>query len=116
LRYRPRIARAPLTQSAPYDALRPAAETLAPSLTAPSTSPVPAIRLVLSGSPGQWTPLRDLLGTSGSDRNFVVEVESDGVAYLRFGDGEHGLAPDSGARFVATYRVGNGTAGNVGAE
>jgi predicted phage baseplate assembly protein len=46
----------------------------------------------------------------------VVEVENDGTAYLRFGDDEHGRRPDSGMTFAATYRVGNGVAGNVGAD
>ncbi|HEY4572807.1 MAG TPA: putative baseplate assembly protein, partial [Thermoanaerobaculia bacterium] len=34
---------------------------------------------------------------------------------LRFGDDENGRAPVKDASFTATYRVGNGTAGNVGA-
>jgi predicted phage baseplate assembly protein len=44
----------------------------------------------------------------------VVEVEHDGAATLRFGDGVHGRRPDTGTAFEATYRVGNGVAGNVG--
>jgi predicted phage baseplate assembly protein len=46
----------------------------------------------------------------------VLEVENDGVASLRFGDDEYGQLPESGTSFIATYRVGNGTAGNIGAE
>jgi predicted phage baseplate assembly protein len=34
---------------------------------------------------------------------------------LRFGDDVHGRRPETGTDFTATYRVGNGTAGNVGA-
>ena len=34
---------------------------------------------------------------------------------LRFGDGVHGRRPETGTEFEATYRVGNGTAGNIGA-
>jgi predicted phage baseplate assembly protein len=45
----------------------------------------------------------------------VVETESDGSASLRFGDDVNGQRPDSGTQFQADYRVGNGTAGNVGA-
>src|SRR5262249_33234057 len=45
-----------------------------------------------------------------------VEVDDGGGASLRFGDGEHGARPDTGTQFTATYRVGNGAAGNVGAE
>jgi predicted phage baseplate assembly protein len=63
-----------------------------------------------------WTPELDLLADSATDTHFVVEVESDGSAHLRFGDGTNGKRPDSGTVFTASYRIGNGTAGNVGAE
>lgn len=63
-----------------------------------------------------WTPLPNLLQAGPGDANFVVEVEYDGTAHLRFGDNTNGLRPDSGTAFAATCRVGNGTAGNVGAE
>ena len=45
-----------------------------------------------------------------------METENDGIAVLRFGDDVHGQRPDPGTAFKATYRVGNGTSGNVGAE
>ena len=35
---------------------------------------------------------------------------------LRFGDGTNGKLPETGAVFTAVYRIGNGTAGNVGAN
>ncbi len=63
-----------------------------------------------------WDPRRDLLGSGPGDRDFVVEVESDGTAALRFGDEIHGLRPDSGTEFETRYRVGMGVAGNVGSE
>ena len=50
------------------------------------------------------------------DRHFVVEIDNDGIAHLRFGDGELGFQPPAGMTFSATYRVGNGVSGNVGAE
>ena len=64
----------------------------------------------------QWLPQQDLLEQDESDLAFVVEVESDGTAKLRFGDNMNGKSPESGTAFVATYRIGNGTAGNVGAD
>ena len=85
-------------QTVPQDAL--------PALT--STS-------VLNAQTKHWTPLRDLLNSEPSDTEFVVEVERDGTASLRFGDNTHGLRPDPGTSFTASYRVGNGAAGNVGA-
>ncbi|MFX8565767.1 hypothetical protein ABTL91_19505, partial [Acinetobacter baumannii] len=50
------------------------------------------------------------------DRDFVAEIDNDGHAHLRFGDGELGRAPEVGSQFTATYRVGGGSAGNIGAE
>ena len=65
----------------------------------------------------EWTVRQDLLDSTPLDRDFVVETESDGGAWLRFGDGQQlGRRPESATQFMATYRVGNGTAGNVGAE
>lgn len=61
-----------------------------------------------------WSPRQDLLGSSATAPELVVESEHDGTAWLRFGDGEHGLRPAPGSRFTASYRVGNGVAGNVG--
>ncbi|WP_028580797.1 putative baseplate assembly protein [Desulfogranum japonicum] len=62
-----------------------------------------------------WLPQRDLLASSPFDRDFVVETENDGSVFLRFGDDEHGMRPNAGVEFQATYRVGNGTSGNIGA-
>jgi hypothetical protein len=78
---------------------------------------IPAITLtsVLHGTT-TWKPQYDLLADSPTDANFVMEVESDGTARLRFGDDVNGLRPQPDSVFTAAYRVGNGTAGNVGAE
>jgi len=63
-----------------------------------------------------WTPQRDLLGSERFAREFVVETENDGSAWLRFGDGQFGAAPIAGQRLLARYRLGGGARGNVGAE
>ena len=63
-----------------------------------------------------WTAEQDLLADSATDTHFVVEIESDGTARLRFGDNMNGLRPESDTKFTASYRIGNGTAGNVGAD
>ncbi|WP_263381646.1 putative baseplate assembly protein [Granulicella arctica] len=74
-------------------------------------------QVTLTSDPAQtWTAKNDLIESSPSDNDFVVEVDSGGFAHLRFGDGELGAQPPAGMTFSATYRVGNGTAGNVGAE
>ena len=83
----------------------------------PNTA-VPAITLsgTLNANTATWTPEQDLLESGESDTVFVVEVEYTGAATLRFGDDVNGLAPQSDTVFVADYRIGNGTAGNVGAD
>lgn len=63
-----------------------------------------------------WTPQLELLESNARDRDFVVEIDNSGRAHLRFGDGDLGRVPIPGTRLTATYRVGNGTRGNVGAE
>ncbi|MCX4677164.1 putative baseplate assembly protein [Streptomyces sp. NBC_01433] len=63
-----------------------------------------------------WTARRDLLGSGHRDRHLVGELEDDGRVALRFGDGRHGARPPAGARLALHYRLGGGTAGNVGAE
>ena len=63
-----------------------------------------------------WKPRPDLLNSNRDATAFVVETETDGSSYLRFGDNRHGLRPQSGSTFYATYRVGNGIRGNVGSE
>ncbi|WP_031481614.1 putative baseplate assembly protein [Streptomyces bicolor] len=76
---------------------------------------LPAVRLH-SGEDEIWEPRRDLLGSGPRDRHFVGELEDDGRLALRFGDGRHGARPTPGSRLALHYRLGGGTAGNVGAE
>ena len=63
-----------------------------------------------------WQPRRDLLNSDDEAPHFVAESEHDGSALLRFGDDHHGKRPQSNTKFMAAYRIGNGLAGNVGAE
>ena len=70
----------------------------------------------LTASLETWSPQRDLLSSGSVDSHFVVEMDDDRVAHLRFGDGVCGRRPDAGAQFLASYRIGNGVAGNVSAE
>lgn len=78
----------------------------------------------LNGVTDRWIPRQDLLGSQESDRVFAMETESDGTSILRFAtpvdagssEATNGLVPAPGTSFRAFYRVGNGAAGNVGAE
>ena len=76
-----------------------------------SSSPV-----VFKGEPTSWQARADLLQSRATDGHFVVEIENDGQAQLRFGDDTLGRRPKSETEFTADYRIGNGAAGNIGAE
>lgn len=116
-RYYPRLSQSPVTFAVPFTPPDPASPTASAAalLTQDPGQAVPVISLTDSAGSG-WAPQRDLLSSGPADRHFVVEVERDGTAFLRFGDGEHGALPDPGLTFTAAYRVGNGTSGNVGRD
>jgi predicted phage baseplate assembly protein len=77
---------------------------------------LPQLRLeeATPSGPAWWEPRRDLLGAGGRERALVAEIEDDGRARLRFGDGDLGRAVEPGATLWAHYRIGNGPAGNLG--
>lgn len=113
--YRPSLQYTPLTFSQQIVSGMPASTML----TQDVRQALPQITLSDDSDEGvdsQWKPKRDLLGSGPDDQHFVAEVNNDGRAHLRFGDDELGERPDAGMAFLATYRVGNGLAGNVGAE
>lgn len=136
-RFHPRLQQAPLTQTARVRKLDPITkkQQLVPfdpeaSASAafqwPMEDTIPAITLRENDSSRKtWQPRRDLLGSTTLDPHFVAEIEGDGFATLRFGNGQtdqdtqlgqHGLRPAFGTSFDATYRVGNGKQGNIGAD
>lgn len=138
-KFRPVLKGAPLTFSAPLDTRLPAAAMPAqdPRRALPQITRLTGLPDVCSepDEPGrdaararlleginpndsiwQWSPQRDLLNSQSTDRHFVAELDNDGHAHLRFGDGELGCKPDACMNFAATYRVGNGGSGNVGAD
>jgi hypothetical protein len=78
---------------------------------------LPALRLIENDDLTRpWRPRHDLLASSRFDRHFTVEVGNEGQAQIRFGDGFHGAKPLADSTFAALYRIGNGPAGNLGAE
>jgi len=75
--------------------------------------------VLVAGTPDprwRWLPRYDLLESGPDDRHFVVEIDDDGAAHLRFGDGVLGAQPQAGDFFRAASRIGNGPAGNVGRD
>jgi hypothetical protein len=126
-RFRPQLAAGPLSYASPAFTIpekggapeRGAFDTSGPAagaLIVDVADVLPQVALFDPAAPMAWQPQRSLLGSSAEDFNFVVEIDDQGMANLRFGDGEHGRRPDTGAQFLASYRIGNGAAGNVGAE
>jgi hypothetical protein len=133
-RFAPRLSKGPLTFSQPLPDGGPATGLLRQDprlalpwiwLLSPADPPIRTDDVISQPDPNdpqrsryfqRWTARRDLLASHGEDAHFVVEMDDDGRAHLRFGDGELGMLPEAGDAFEATYRVGNGPSGNVGAE
>ncbi len=131
-RFRPRLRAAPVTQ-VPHQLVeealpdgsgtRQVLRTFDPNgparlaIGAPAAVVLPDVRV--RDEDGPWSVRADLL-SSRTSRDVVVEVDDEGVAWLRFGR-RYGALPDAGApprpgaRMTARYRAGNGTAGNLGA-
>ncbi|MGE5049427.1 MAG: baseplate J/gp47 family protein, partial [Deltaproteobacteria bacterium] len=110
--FRPALLNAGITHAQPYVAgppWPPAAETL-------FQDPRRAIASLQIKGPEGWRVKRDLLASHALDAHVVVEIERDGTAFLRFGDGVHGKPAPDQEPLVCSYRVGNGTLGNVGAD
>jgi hypothetical protein len=112
-RYRPLLQQSPITFADPYD---PTASANAAFAKRVLDALLPVILLSVPGEADTWSPLRDLLSSRFDVKQFVVEVENDGSAYLRFGDGIFGERPVPGTDFHARYRVGNGITGNIGPD
>lgn len=125
--FRPTLASFPLTFRQPLRRNAPASALLAQD----PRQALPALSLALIADPSlpagarpkraklqanTWSARVDLLASDGDDPHFVVEIDDEGVAHVRFGNDRIGRRPDAGSTFAATYRVGNGLAGNVGAQ
>ena len=120
-RFHPHLQRRPLTQAAPDPFAGDQAGQPVPASVAMLCSPHAALPAIVLNTVAEqpeppWQPRRDLLNSGPGDHHFVAEVEADGLATLRFGDDRFGKRPNAAAQFTASYRVGNGLRGNVGAE
>ena len=127
-RLRPRLQYGPLTQQSyvrnaqdqwvRFDPKAPAAEAMQWSLrdTQPAIAVWEAAPDLTQDAPVRWQVQRDLLNSDRFARDFVVETEDDGSAFLRFGDDALGKRPRSDTHLMTRYRIGNGSVGNVGAE
>ncbi|HEU0177913.1 MAG TPA: baseplate J/gp47 family protein [Blastocatellia bacterium] len=94
-----------------------------------TSPPTPAWRwrknLIFSGrafTPEQLSALEQagrisstLAFSRSADRDFATETDENDVTTVIFGDGQYGQIPPPGTRIMASYRVGGGSGGNVGA-
>jgi hypothetical protein len=118
-RFQPHLQYAPLTFQQPLSDqdLQKAPATGLLTQSANRSLPHISLTATLEASEGdRWIPQPNLLGSQSQSPHFVVEADDEGVAHLRFGDGEFGQLPAANTQFAATYRIGNGTTGNLGAE
>jgi hypothetical protein len=117
-RFEAALRRTPLTfsQPLPLESSRGASCPSAAALLRQDLSLVRPDVALTSRPERPWVSRYDLIASLADDWHFVVEIDDDGIARLRFGDGELGARPDAEMAIAATYRIGNGKAGNVGAE
>jgi len=70
----------------------------------------------LGGTIKEWT-LQESLAFSRDDQpDFALEIDEQDRATVLFGDGDFGAIPPKNSVIQATYRVGGGALGNVGAN
>lgn len=116
--FMPQLARRDLTFA--VEPFAPADGASAASFFATHPSQASAA-ITLASDSGGWSALPDLLGAGPESQVFVAEVETDGTTRLRFGQGTgdqpstQGKSPVEDEAFTASYRVGLGTSGNIGA-
>jgi hypothetical protein len=118
--YRPALTFTEVTRREPFDpsAARGIAAAAAlpqrPERALPDVGLFEGATAPRGSEPAPWLPRRDLLESQPFAAEFVAETGDDGEVRLRFGDGRQGRRPAPGARFVASYRVGNGPTGHIG--
>ncbi len=83
------------------------------SFTARLRRSISTLQILVDGV--AWAEQASLLGSSGDDQVFRVEIDDSGEATVVFGDGVFGERPPETSTVTATYRVGGGAVGNVGA-
>ncbi len=115
-RFRPRLTQSPLSHGAPA----PTNNSPASTTLVPAHNTIKPLITDIESNDGfieqTWEVQADLLNSKEKDTHIVAEIDNKGIANLRFGDNINGSRPKAGTEFTVTYRMGNGIAGNVGAE
>ena len=112
IRYRPILGYRPLTRKLAYNHWKEAATS---AMNWNVADAIPAISLIDSDA-RPWVSVHDLLNSTQLANDFVADTNNDGITSLRFGNDIQGRLPEPGSEFIAHYRVGNGRAGNIGAD
>lgn len=70
--------------------------------------------------PKLWTQVSTLATAGPTDKVYSLSTDSNGVTWITFGDGYNGAipatSPANSSGITATYRIGGGSSGNVGAN
>lgn len=109
-RFRGNLAELTITETAFRVGLEPIAATIRVAFDV-VTDEEEAISVTVSGQ--RWRRVGNLSRAGPGDPVFALELDENGSAHVRFGDGRHGARPPAGAILVrARYRVGGGQAGS----
>jgi hypothetical protein len=82
---------------------------------APVVEPTVVVVVNEGGFDITWTKVDNFLASSSTDRHFTTTVNANDQVIITFGDGNLGKIPPLGSSITASYRIGGGTRGNVGA-
>jgi hypothetical protein len=64
----------------------------------------------------RWERVDNLIASLPSDTHYTTTIDENDYLTVRFGTGARGSVPPAGSQIVATYRIGLGGSGNVGAD
>lgn len=107
----------PVTQGRPISEVVGSSDGTAFQSFTLGSSPVvdASVQVLVDGS--LWTAVDDFVSSTSTSYHYRVEIDSEGVAVVYFGDGETGRIPKVGANNIrALYRVEADSDGNVGAD
>ncbi len=63
-----------------------------------------------------WILKNSLIFSWHNDKHYFIQTDENDITTVHFGDNLYGQIPDKGAEITATYRIGGGSEGNVGAN
>jgi hypothetical protein len=111
-----RLRHAPLAYLRPDTPGLPGPQNPAGPLPLRQPRGISTLTLRVEGFAQPWQEVPTLLDSRPDDQHFRVEIDDAGDATIVFGTGPFGLQPSATAKITASYRVGGGAAGNVGAD